>query len=91
MHCPFCGAQWVVPALKCPACDSTRSGDAKYYYTAKESELRIDFCKSCKHYVKVVKVEQAGDRLHVGLELLTTSHLDAIAQDKNLRPLDVCS
>jgi FdhE protein len=91
MHCPFCGTQWVVPALKCPACDSTRPGDAKYYYTAKEPELRIDFCKACDHYVKVVNTDKTSGRLHLGLELLTTAHLDAIAHDKGLKPLDICS
>lgn len=90
MHCPFCGSRWTVPALKCPACDSTRPGDAKYYYTADEPELRIDFCRSCKHYVKVVNADRISGRLHVGLELLTTTHLDAIAQDKNLKPLEIC-
>ena len=91
MHCPFCGAHWAVSAMKCPACDSTRTGDAKYYYTAKEPDLRIDFCKACNHYVKVLNADKARGRLHLGLELLTTAHLDAIAQDKRLRPLEVCS
>lgn len=91
MHCPFCGRRWAVPGLKCPACESTRSGDAKYYYTAKEPDLRIDFCKACKHYVKVVNADKTSGRLHLGLELLTTAHLDAIAQDKRLRPLNLCS
>ncbi|UCG17379.1 MAG: formate dehydrogenase accessory protein FdhE [Phycisphaerales bacterium] len=89
MHCPFCGTGWAVPALKCPACDSTRSGDAKYYYTANEPELRIDFCRSCKHYVKVIDAGKIQGRLHIGLELLTTAHLDAIAQNKSLTPLEV--
>jgi len=91
MHCPFCGSRWAGPGLKCPACDSTRQGDAKYYYTPDEPELRIDFCKSCNHYVKVVDADQIAGRLHIGLELLTTAHLDAIAQEKNLTPLEICA
>ncbi len=87
MHCSFCGSRWVVPGLVCPTCDSTTSGDAKYYFTEDEPELRIDFCKSCDHYVKVVNADKIGGRVHVGLELLTTVHLDAIAHDKNLRPI----
>ena len=89
MHCPFCGWRWAVPALKCPACDSTKPGDAKYLVTNKEPELRIDFCKSCNHYVKVVDGDKISGKVHVGLELLTTAHLDAIAQEKNLIPLEV--
>ena len=91
MHCPFCGSRWVVPGLKCPACQSTREGDAKYYYTTKEPELRIEFCKSCHHYIKVLSTEGIRARLHVGLELLTTAHLDAMAQEKNLKPLETYS
>jgi formate dehydrogenase maturation protein FdhE len=75
--------------LKCPACDSERSGDAKYYYTPDEPELRIDFCKKCHHYVKAVDGDKIAGPLHVGLELLTTVHLDDIAQEKDLKPLEV--
>jgi FdhE protein len=91
MHCSFCGSRWPVPAMKCPACDSAQPGDAKYYFTAKEPELRIEFCNNCKHYVKVVNADKINGRLHLGLELLTTAHLDAIAQEKHLRPLEACS
>ena len=90
-HCPFCGSRWAAPGLRCPACDSTQPGDAKYYYTPDEPELRIDFCKSCNHYVKVVDADKIAGRLHIGLELLTTAHLDAIAQEKNLTPLEICA
>ena len=89
MHCPFCGSCWAVSVLRCPACDSTAPGDARYFFTGEEPELRIDFCKSCNHYVKVVDTDKTSGRFHIGLELLTSSHLDAIAHDKNLRPLEV--
>ena len=77
--------------MKCPACDSAKSGDAKFYHTPDEPDLRIDFCESCKHYVKVINTGKSADPLHVGLELLTTSHLDLIAQEKDLRPLEICA
>lgn len=91
LHCPFCSARWMVPGLKCPACGSTKSGDAKYYYSPDEADVRIDFCKSCNHYVKVVRADAGTPRLHVGLELLTTAHLDQIAQEKDLSPLESCA
>jgi len=91
MHCPFCGSSWTAPALKCPACDSTKPGDAKYFFTEEEPELRIDFCKSCNHYIKVIDTDKITAPIHAGLELLASAHLDTIAQDKNLRPLEVCS
>jgi formate dehydrogenase maturation protein FdhE len=91
MHCAFCGSCWAVPGLKCPACDSTQSGDAKYYFTPDEPGLRIDFCKSCNRYIKVVNTDGRTGRFHLGLELLTTAHLDAIAQEKDLSPLEICA
>ena len=89
MHCPFCGAQWTVPAMECPACGSTKSGDAKYLFTADEPELRIDFCRSCHHYVKVIDRDKISGPIHVGLELLAATHLDMMAKEKNLSPLEV--
>ena len=90
MHCPFCASRWIVPTLNCPACDSAKEGDAKYYFTPEEPELRIDFCNKCKHYVKVVDADKTTGLIHVGLELLTSTHLDAIAHDKKLTPLGTC-
>ncbi len=91
MHCSFCASRWAVPALKCPACGSTKDGDAKYLFTSDEPELRIDFCKSCHRYIKVIDGDRISGRVYVGLELLTAAHLDVIAQGKNLSPLEVCA
>ena len=89
MHCPFCGSRWGVPPLECPACGSRKSGDAKYLFTADEPELRIDFCNSCQHYVKVIDGGKISGRVHVGLELLAAAHLDVLAGEKKLSPLEV--
>jgi formate dehydrogenase maturation protein FdhE len=90
MHCSFCASRWPVPGLKCPACGSTKEGDAKYLFSPDEPELRIDFCKSCHRYVKVIDGDRVSGPIHVGLELLAASHLDAIARDKGLSPVEVC-
>ena len=89
MHCPFCGARWAVPGLTCPGCGSTKAGDAKYLFTADEPELRIDFCESCRQYIKLVNGDKLPGPVHVALELLTTAHLDVLAREKNLSPLDM--
>ena len=77
--------------MECPACGSTKSGDAKYLFTADEPELRIDFCESCHHYVKVIDRDKVSGPIHVGLELLAATHLDMMAKEKNLSPLEVCA
>ena len=89
LHCSFCGSHWVIANLDCPACNSTTKGDAKYLFTKNEPELRIDFCKSCRHYVKTVLADKIAGKVHVGLESLTTIHLDLMAQKENLTPLEV--
>jgi FdhE protein len=91
LHCAFCGTRWAFSALECPSCGSVKSGDAKYLFTPNEPELRIDFCESCHHYVKVVDGTKVSGPIHVGLELLTTAHLDDLARDKNLLPLETCA
>jgi hypothetical protein len=91
MHCPFCASRWFTPGMMCPACGSTKAGDAKYLFTANEPEWRIDFCKSCHHYLKVIDGDKVHGRVHVGLELLTAAHLDMLARDKQLTPMEVCA
>ncbi|MFH1111059.1 MAG: formate dehydrogenase accessory protein FdhE [Planctomycetota bacterium] len=88
MHCPFCGSRWPVPGLQCPACGSTKEGDAKYLFSPDERELRIDFCKNCHRYVKVVDGDRVAGRIHVGLEQVASAHLDMIAREKELLPLE---
>lgn len=88
MHCPFCTSRSIVPSLSCPFCGSTAEGDARYLFTKDEPELRIDFCRSCRHYVKTVDGDRVGGAVHVGLELLTSSHLDVLAGEKNLSALN---
>ena len=91
LYCPFCNSHWAFPTLKCPACGSTKPRDAKYLFTDNEPELRIDFCMSCHQYMKVVNGGKMSGPIHVGLELLTAAHLDVLAEEKNLSPLEVCA
>ncbi|RJO63554.1 MAG: formate dehydrogenase accessory protein FdhE [Myxococcales bacterium] len=88
LHCAFCGARWPVSAITCLSCGSTKAGDAKYLFTPDEPDLRIDFCKGCRHYVKVIDGDRVSGTIHVGLELLTSAHLDTIAQEEKLLPLN---
>ncbi len=88
-HCSFCGTRWAVPSMACPSCGSTRKGDARYLFTREEPELRIDYCASCHRYSKTVDGDKIPGPVHVGLEMLTTAHLDVMARDKDLQPLEI--
>jgi FdhE protein len=91
LHCAFCGSRWGVANLECPSCGSRKRGDAKYLFTTDEPELRIDFCNDCQRYLKVIDGDKIGGPVHVGLELLTAAHLDILAQEKDLLPLEIGS
>jgi len=88
-HCSFCASRWIVPPVQCIACGSLEAGHSKYYFNSAEPELRIDFCGKCRRYIKVVDTGRIAGRIHVGLELLASSHLDAIARERRLSPLKV--
>lgn len=89
LHCPFCGTRWAVPGLARPSCGSTKPGDARYLFTKEEPELRIDYCTSCRCYIKTIDGDKLAGPMHAGLEQLTTTHLDIVAEDMDLKPLDV--
>jgi len=88
LHCAFCGARWTVPPMQCPHCSSRRAGDAKYYFTTAEPELRIDFCGSCRRYLKTVDGDRIEGPVHAYLEWLASAHLDTLAEEKDLVPLE---
>ena len=49
------------------------------------------YCYRVVEVVKVVDGDKIRGRVHVGLELLTASHLDMLARDKSLTPLEMCT
>lgn len=87
LNCGFCGTAWIGPSMACLACDSVRAGDARYFFWREEPGLRIDYCNSCKSYLRVVDGARIAGPLHVGLEALCTTHLDTIASREGLVPL----
>jgi FdhE protein len=83
MCCGLCGTRWQYPRTKCPFCEADSQ---KLSIVAVEGEggLRIDFCPSCRGYLKTY----AGK----GNEALLLSewsslHLDLIARDRGLKRL----
>jgi FdhE protein len=85
MHCGFCGLEWRFPRLKCPFCDNHDQKTLGYFNVEKEDGFRVDFCRQCKRYIKVVDkrvLEKAGP---MELENLASLHLDILAAKEGFR------
>ena len=83
ISCGCCGSRWRYPRTACPFCEneSLRLGIVTI---EGEAELRIDYCESCRGYLKTYN--------GVGKEALmladwTTIHLDLVARDRGLKRL----
>ncbi len=79
--CGCCGARWRFGRTACPFCEAD---DQRLGVVAVEGErnLRIDFCESCRGYLKTYN--GAGDEA-LWLADWTTLHLDVIAQERGLK------
>lgn len=78
--CGMCGTRWQYPRTKCPFCeeDSQRLSSVA---VEEEGGLRIDYCPSCKGYIKTYAGR--GDEA-VMLSDWSSLHLDLAAQGRGL-------
>ncbi len=82
--CGCCGAHWRYQRTKCPFCES--QDDHRIFIMTVEGEggLRIDYCESCRGYLKTYDGEGNEE---VMLADWTSIHLDVVARDRGLRRL----
>ena len=57
----------------------------KYLYAGEEKQYRLEVCKACQHYLKVVDGQRIGPHLCLDVENLATLHLDILAQREGYR------
>jgi FdhE protein len=83
LACGCCGTRWSYRRVGCPHCPNEEAGRLGILDVAGDgAPLRIDFCESCRGYVKTYA--GSGDEA-VLLADWTTLHLDAAAQARGLR------
>jgi FdhE protein len=84
LSCGCCGTRWRFRRTGCPFCEN--KDDHKLAVVAIEGEagLRIDYCESCRGYLKTYDGTGAESLL---LADWTSLHLDIIAQDRGLKRL----
>jgi len=81
LSCGCCGSRWRYGRTGCPFCESD-SPRLTGHGIHGEGGLRIDYCESCRAYLKTYDGE--GDE-KVLLADWTSIHLDVVAQDRGLK------
>ena len=85
LFCIQCGTDWHFPLLRCPFCGYEEEEGIKCFYVENEKQYRIEVCKSCKKYIKVIDVQVIGFKVPLDVENIVTLHLDILAQKKGYR------
>ena len=85
LSCGGCGTRWQFKRTGCPFCESD-SQRLTSVAVEGESGLRIDYCESCRGYLKTYDGE--GDE-RLLLADWSSLHLDLIAHDRGLKRLAV--
>jgi formate dehydrogenase maturation protein FdhE len=79
--CSRCNSQWLYRRLGCPFCDTTDHTKISYYPS--DDELyRLYVCQACQRYLKTIDLRQAGRRVLVEVERITTIDMDAVARQE---------
>ncbi len=84
LSCGRCSTRWRYQRTKCPFCESQDDHQISIVTVEGEGGLRIDYCESCRGYLKTYDGE--GNEA-VMLVDWTSIHLDVIARDRGLKRL----
>lgn len=84
LSCGCCGTRWRYRRIGCPFCESTDHHRLSALAIEGEKYLRIDYCQSCRAYLKTYN---GGGSETFFLADWTSLHLDVIALDRGLKRL----
>jgi FdhE protein len=80
--CSLCEFTWALPRFVCPYCENTAQEKFQYFFTEEEKGFRLEVCRVCRHYLKIIDLREWGlDPLPL-LDDLVTTHLDLWARNK---------
>jgi FdhE protein len=85
LSCGCCGTRWQYKRTGCPFCESDSQRLASVTVEG-EAGLRIDYCESCRGYLKTY--DGQGNEA-ILLSDWTSLHLDLLAHDRGLKQLAV--
>jgi FdhE protein len=84
LSCGCCGTRWQFRRIGCPFCESADAHHLSAIVIEGEKHLRIDYCQSCRAYLKTYNGEGSEPLF---LADWTSLHLDIIARDRGLKRL----
>jgi FdhE protein len=84
LSCGSCSTRWRYRRIGCPFCESADGHRLSALAIEGEKYLRIDYCQSCRAYLKTYNGEGSEPLF---LADWTSLHLDIIARDRGLKRL----
>lgn len=82
LHCGSCGTSWAFTRLKCSHCGNDDVATLEYFTAGGDVSHRVNVCRKCSCYLKLVDSRLAGAGLPLDIEDLATLHLDHLAQQE---------
>lgn len=82
LHCGTCGTTWAYNRLKCSHCGNDDVATLEYFTAEGDVSHRVNVCRKCSCYLKLVDSRLAGAGLPLDIEDLATLHLDHLAQQE---------
>lgn len=80
LQCGICATTWEFTRLMCSHCGNSEHDTLEYFTAHGEPGYRVDICRRCSCYLKVVDSRAAGKGLPLDIEDIATLHLDLLAQ-----------
>lgn len=80
LHCGTCGESWPAARRTCSGCGNHDETTLEYFTADGDPAYRVNVCRQCSSYLKVLDSRLLGQGLPMDLEDLATIHLDLLAQ-----------
>jgi len=79
LQCSLCSSNWSFHRLTCIHCGNDDVDSLAYFTAEGEPGCRVDICRKCSGYLKVVDSRERGEGLPLEVEDVATLHLDLLA------------
>lgn len=83
LECSLCHSQWNVQRATCPFCDGD-PGHLQFMYIGDDPKRRVQYCESCKVYIKTIDMRDTGTEGVLPFEDIVTVELDLAAAREGL-------
>lgn len=84
--CALCASDWVFPRAVCPACGVSGDEGLQFHVAEGMPHVRIEACRSCRHYLKSVDLRVVGLAVPL-VDDLATVELDLWAAEQGLEKI----